>query len=259
MNKIASQLRALRERTGLTVEQLAAQVATGAASLRDGEEGTRTPPTAVLARCAMLVGLELDEFLRGASVEAAPTALLRTAAEAGADALQALRTDHVPLLCGELVHRARVVQMVERHCGIPRARLPTVARGTETRGEHPAETDARRARAALGVEDGPIRSMRSLLERHGVLIVWTPVADTQGSITLSGSCITSTSYDVSGSAGTLVVAPGELTSANEEMPESCTVDIEISFRREGTADPAFDDESYIVAYQARRASFVSDP
>ena len=93
----------------------------------------------------------------------------------------------------------------------------------------------------------------------GVIIVWTPVADTQGAVTLSGSCITSTSYDVSGSAGTLVVAPGELTSANEEMPESCTVDIEISFRREGTADPAFDDESYIVAYQARRASFVSDP
>lgn len=186
MNKVATQLRELREQTGLTVEQLAAQVGAEASSLRDAEEGTRTPPTAVLARCAMLAGLELDEFLRGASVETPPIALLRTAVEAGADALQALRTDKAPLLCGELLHRARVVQMIEGVCKVPRARLPAVARGPEASQEHPAEEDARRAREALGVEDGPVRSMRALLESYGVLIVWTEdeIPDTIDGISL---------------------------------------------------------------------------
>ncbi len=172
-NRLAASLRALREATGLSLEALAGQVGAEVASLRDAEAGTRTPTVAVIARCAMLAGLEPDEFLRGASIETAPVALLRTAAEAGPQAVRALREDRVALLCGELFHRARVVQQVERACGMARANLPVLARGAESLHAHPAEESARRAREALGLDDGPIRSMRALLEQHGVLIVWT--------------------------------------------------------------------------------------
>jgi transcriptional regulator with XRE-family HTH domain len=173
VNRIASQLRALREQAGLSTEQLAAQVGVDAGVLRDAEAGGATPSPAVLIQCALLAGLELDEFLRGASVQAPSIALLRIASEAGPDALRALRADRVPRFCGELLHRARMVQTIEKACAISRARLPTVARGPETAWQHPAEEDARRARAALGVPDGPIHSVRALLERHGVLIVWS--------------------------------------------------------------------------------------
>jgi hypothetical protein len=93
----------------------------------------------------------------------------------------------------------------------------------------------------------------------GLLIAWTPVAEVTGTVSLSGSCIQSASYDVAGSAGTLVVGPGELKSTDEMMPEGCTVEIVISFAREGVADPAYDEESYIRASQTRRASYFSDP
>lgn len=93
----------------------------------------------------------------------------------------------------------------------------------------------------------------------GLFIAWTPVENVEGTVELSGPCITTASYDVSGTAGMLVVNKGELKSLDEMKPESCTVDIQISFRREGDADPAFDDESYFYTYQKRKASFQSDP
>lgn len=96
-------------------------------------------------------------------------------------------------------------------------------------------------------------------ETDSVFIVWTPVANAEGTISLSGACISAQSFSVSGTAGMYNVAPGELTSLDEMMPESCTVDVEMTFTREGTADPAYDDESYFRASQVRRTSFVSNP
>lgn len=92
-----------------------------------------------------------------------------------------------------------------------------------------------------------------------VFIVWTPVANSTGTLELSGSCIQSQSFSVSGASGMQVVAAGELLSTDEMMPESCTVDISISFERAGAADPAFDDDSYFNAYQVRASSFISSP
>ncbi len=186
MNKVASQLKKLREAAGLSIEQLADQIGAEASSLRDAEAGARTPPVSVLGRCALLAGLEPDEFVRGADVHAPPIALLRMAADASADALQLLRSDKAPLLCGELVHRARLVDLVERRSASERSHLPVVARAPETPHEHPSEEEARRARLALGVGDAPIPSMRALLERHGVLIIWTEdeVPDTIDGVSL---------------------------------------------------------------------------
>lgn len=93
----------------------------------------------------------------------------------------------------------------------------------------------------------------------GLFIAWTPVENAEGTINLSGVCIANASYSVSGTAGMLVVNKGELKSFDEMKPESCTVDIDISFQRQGAADPAFDEESYFRTFQKRKAYFTSDP
>lgn len=93
----------------------------------------------------------------------------------------------------------------------------------------------------------------------GLFIVWTPVADTEGTISLSGSCIQAESLSVAGSAGMLVVNKGTLKSTDEKTPESCSVEISMTFTKEGAADPAYDEESYFRASQSRRTSFTSNP
>jgi hypothetical protein len=96
-------------------------------------------------------------------------------------------------------------------------------------------------------------------EMDSLFIVWTVVANTEGSINLSGSCISSQSFTVSGSAGMYSVPAGTLKSTNETMPEPCTVTVDMTFQREGAADSAFDDESSFVATQRRTTTFLSNP
>lgn len=93
----------------------------------------------------------------------------------------------------------------------------------------------------------------------GLFITWTPVADAEGTLRLRGDCIVEASFAVSGGAGMWLVGAGELASADDATPESCAVDVEMTMRRDGAADPAFDEESYFFTSQKRTVSFTSDP
>ncbi len=171
MNKIATRLLALRSAMRLSIEQLAEQVDVSAPTLREVEEGSAILSPSVIERCALLQGLTADEWLRGVKGDEAPVALLRSAAQSGR--LRALHEDRIPMCSGEVLLVARLVKQIEAACEITRAQLPTIARSSATVDMHPAEGDAQRAREALGIGDEPIVSMRAVLERHGVLIVWT--------------------------------------------------------------------------------------
>lgn len=171
--RIAAQLKALRKQTRLSVEELAVQVGAEANTLRGAERGEEVLAPAVLARCAMLAGLEPDEFRRGGPIDSPPTALLRAAVQHGRSSLAVLRQLGVPLVLGELTHRARGVEFLDGVLDRSRSALPPVASIPVSANQHPAEEDALRARAALRVPDGPIPSMRALLERYGVLLVWS--------------------------------------------------------------------------------------
>jgi hypothetical protein len=92
-----------------------------------------------------------------------------------------------------------------------------------------------------------------------VTITWDKVANTEGTISVDGPCIFPESYTVSGDAGTYAVAKGDLTSLDDMKPESCKVDIDLSFKREGSTDGAFDSESHFFTYQNRTTSFMSTP
>lgn len=93
-----------------------------------------------------------------------------------------------------------------------------------------------------------------------VPILWSnAVANSEGTIEISGPCIQSLSYSVSGSATSFAIPKGDLKSVDEMKPESCTVTIAMTFKRQGTTDLAFDDESYFFTYQKRSGSFTSTP
>lgn len=99
------------------------------------------------------------------------------------------------------------------------------------------------------------------LSRAGddLVITWDPVPNVQGTVDVSGSCIFSVTKDVSGEAGSLTLAKGEIQNLDDKKPETCPLDVNISFKREGTIDPAFDPDGWFYTYQERKVTFTSDP
>lgn len=125
-----------------------------------------------------------------------------------------------------------------------------------------SDVDAPASKAVLPAPftfEGPQPGDELSRAKDVLLIAWTPVPDSEGTIELEGPCIVTASYEVSGAAGMWKLDEGEIVSVDEEIPEVCVVEIEARFQREGAADPAFDDDSYFIAHQTRKVVFTSMP
>jgi hypothetical protein len=76
---------------------------------------------------------------------------------------------------------------------------------------------------------------------------------------LNGDCIFLETIDVPGDSGSYTIAAGTLKPTNSDKPESCDVTLQITRSRSGSADPAFDGESWVHLRQVRAGSFTSTP
>lgn len=91
-------------------------------------------------------------------------------------------------------------------------------------------------------------------------ITWDPSSSGDSmTIRIEGSCIFDEKIDVAGDPGTYTVAPGALDSTGGSNPEACDLTVYIARDRAGTADPAFDNESFFKMRQTRKATFTSAP
>lgn len=92
-------------------------------------------------------------------------------------------------------------------------------------------------------------------------ISWIPVVSKSdgGQITISGGCIQTAVYDIAGTEGMITVDKDVLKSSQEDKPESCKVDIVLSFSDHGTPDVAFDADSQFTTKQSRKVTITSNP
>ncbi|MFO0591941.1 MAG: hypothetical protein U0441_30625 [Polyangiaceae bacterium] len=99
------------------------------------------------------------------------------------------------------------------------------------------------------------------LSRTGdeLTITWDTAPGVDGDVELDGSCIFTTSKTVSGSAKSITFAKGEIKNLDDKKPESCSVEVKLSFTRDGSTDPALDPDSYFHAVQERTVTFTSNP
>jgi stringent starvation protein B len=90
-------------------------------------------------------------------------------------------------------------------------------------------------------------------------VTWAP-SGTADAMTFAfdGDCIFNHKESPSDS-GSFTLSKGELDSTGGDKPEACKLDLETQRSRSGTADPAFDSESWFRLHQRRSTSFVSAP
>lgn len=88
---------------------------------------------------------------------------------------------------------------------------------------------------------------------------WSP-ANTGDSMVLdvSGDCIFDDSNEIS-DTGSYVIPKDTLKSTGGDMPTTCDLTFALDRKRSGTADPAFDPESYVLLHQRRKATATSLP
>jgi hypothetical protein len=75
---------------------------------------------------------------------------------------------------------------------------------------------------------------------------------------IDGDCIYKYTEEPSDS-GSFTVPKGELDSTDDDKPESCKLTMNAQRTRAGTADSAFDPESWFRLHQRRSTAFVSAP
>ena len=90
-------------------------------------------------------------------------------------------------------------------------------------------------------------------------LTWAPADTGDGMrVDIDGSCIFSYDDDMS-DTGSYVVAAGKLRSTGSDMPETCDLTAKVERVRDGSADTAFDPESYFRLHQFRSEKFTSNP
>lgn len=92
-------------------------------------------------------------------------------------------------------------------------------------------------------------------------VTWAPAGSTADGMDLafSGDCIFDKSFEATSTATTYTVKADALQSTGGDMPEECDVTLDISRSRSGTADSAFDPESWFRLHQLRATKFTSKP
>ncbi|MEZ4308376.1 MAG: hypothetical protein R3F14_10070 [Polyangiaceae bacterium] len=96
-------------------------------------------------------------------------------------------------------------------------------------------------------------------ETDALSLAWEPLVDADGSVEVEGECIEAATFAVEGEAGGWELPAGGLVAKEPELGGTCTVTATVSFRRDGDADPTFQDESEIAGYQTRQVAFESSP
>jgi hypothetical protein len=90
-------------------------------------------------------------------------------------------------------------------------------------------------------------------------VTWAPSGTGDGmDFKFDGDCIFKYSKSPS-DVGSFTVGKGSLDSTGGDEPETCDITIEAQRSRSGTADSAFDPESWFRLHQLRSATFVSNP
>lgn len=105
----------------------------------------------------------------------------------------------------------------------------------------------------------PVATDKLSRASDALVITWDQVPNAEGTIDVSGDCIFSYTTTVSGSAGTMTVPKGTIKNLDDKKPETCTVEVDVSFKREGVIDPNFDQDGWFNTFQERKVSFTSDP
>jgi hypothetical protein len=90
-------------------------------------------------------------------------------------------------------------------------------------------------------------------------VTWAPSGTDDGmDFEFDGDCIWDYSKSPSDS-GSFTVGKGSLDSKSDDMPEECQITLEAQRSRSGTADAAFDPESWFRLHQRRSTKFNSKP
>jgi hypothetical protein len=91
-----------------------------------------------------------------------------------------------------------------------------------------------------------------------VELTWDPPASGQVSWSLNGDCVKLDSGSTPDD-GTHTLESGSIDTFEDDMDESCTVNVELTRARSGTIDSAFTEGGSIVARHVRGSSFTSNP
>lgn len=90
-------------------------------------------------------------------------------------------------------------------------------------------------------------------------VTWAPSGTADGmDFEFEGDCIFKHTESPSDS-GSFTVSKGEIDSTGSDMPKGCRLTLEAQRSRSGTADAAFDPESWFRLHQRRSTSFYSEP
>lgn len=91
-------------------------------------------------------------------------------------------------------------------------------------------------------------------------VTWSPSGTDDGmDFEFSGSCIFDYTKSPPSDSGSFVLPKGTLDSTGGNMPEACKITIDAQRSRSGTADAAFDSESWFRLHQRRSTTFTSAP
>jgi Zn-dependent peptidase ImmA (M78 family)/DNA-binding XRE family transcriptional regulator len=170
----------------LSVDELAAWARLSPEQLQRIEHGDVDPTWHEVDRCARVFGLRIEDLFAGDAGRAPMTLLLRSDADDdGLSIRDALTTDSDEML-GEFQRVVRDIAELQRDLGHARPTLPLIRPGPCPHDVHPGDHLARAVRLALDLGDDPIPSMRGLVRRLGVAVVW---AD-RGDAAIDGACTT---------------------------------------------------------------------
>jgi hypothetical protein len=90
-------------------------------------------------------------------------------------------------------------------------------------------------------------------------VTWAPSGTNDGmDFVFDGTCIFEYSKSPPDS-GSFTVAKGSLKSTGGDEPEACVLELKAERSRSGTADDAFDSESWFRLHQRRSTTFSSNP
>jgi len=90
-------------------------------------------------------------------------------------------------------------------------------------------------------------------------VAWDPSGTDDGmDFAFDGSCIFEYTKSPS-DLGSFIVTKGSLSSTGGDKPETCDVTVKAQRSRPGSADPAFDPESWLRLHQRRSTKFSSTP
>lgn len=127
--------------------------------------------------------------------------------------------------------------------------------------KRPNDTPAPNSRGTLpapfkigALEDGKSRKTDPLD------VTWDPSgSDDSMELEINGSCIFLYTKDIPGDSGSYTIEAGGLESTGGDKPETCDLDVKLSRKRSGSADPAYDNESYFHLAQVRKSKVTSAP